>query len=164
MKQTVVIVEDEPDTADLLIRKLEREGFSVIHAKDGRQATTLIDTIAPPSLVLLDMVIPYVNGFELLGIIRQHPNWQQAPILVVSADYYEPDIQRALKGGAAAYVVKSSGFSDLLRAMKRILPPAEAAASTPARPVAKPSADVPRKRRASARPHTRSGRRKNRAA
>ncbi|HMS83959.1 MAG TPA: response regulator [Nitrospira sp.] len=165
MKQTVVVVvEDEPDTADLLIRTLEREGLSIVHAKDGRQATTLIETIAPPSLVLLDMVIPYVSGFELLGIIRRHPNWQQVPILMVSADYYEPDIQRALQEGATAYIVKSRGFSDLLRAMKQILPQTEAASSAPVMLGAKSNVETRRKKQVARRAHARSSRRKNRAA
>ena len=53
MKHKVLVVEDEQDTADLLKQVLEREGFSVLQAKDGRQASALIGTVRPPSLVLL---------------------------------------------------------------------------------------------------------------
>ncbi len=122
MNTTVLVVEDEQDTAELLKRLLEREGFSVLHAGDGRQARTLIDTIRPPSLVLLDMVIPYVSGFELLRVIRRHPDWQLTPIIMLSADDYEPDIQQALREGATAYVTKQKGSAGLLQAVKRFLP------------------------------------------
>ena len=54
MKTTVLVVKDEQDTAELLKCVLERTGFLVTHAKDGRQATTLIETIRPPSLIVLD--------------------------------------------------------------------------------------------------------------
>ncbi|MGB4066400.1 MAG: response regulator [Nitrospira sp.] len=122
MKTTVLVVEDEQDTAELLKRLLEREGFSVLHAGDGRQARTLIDTIRPPSLVLLDMVIPYVSGFELLRVIRRHSDWQHTPIIMLSADDYEPDIQQALREGATAYVTKQKGSAALLQAVQRLLP------------------------------------------
>lgn len=58
MKQKVLIVEDEQDTADLLKHVLEREGFSVLQVKDGRQATALVGTVRPPSLVCLTSSFP----------------------------------------------------------------------------------------------------------
>ncbi|MGZ8367064.1 MAG: response regulator, partial [Nitrospira sp.] len=109
MKTTVLVVEDEQDTAELLKCVLERTGFLVTHAEDGRQATTLIETTRAPSLVLLDMVIPYVSGIELLRVIRRHPDWQGVPVIMLSADDYEPDIQQALREGATAYVTKQKG-------------------------------------------------------
>ena len=121
MKQKVLIVEDEQDTADLLKHVLEREGFSVLQVKDGRQATALVGTVRPPSLVLLDLVIPYVSGPEVLRMIREDPDWKQVPIIVLSADSYEPDIRRALSEGATAYVTKQKGSLGLLAAVKQTL-------------------------------------------
>jgi len=164
MKTKVLVVEDEQDTADLLKSILEREGFSVLHAGDGRQASTLIDTIRPPSLVLLDMVIPYVSGFELLGVIRRHPDWQGIPVIMLSADYYEPDIQRALREGATAYVVKQPGLHDLIQAIAQVLPPAVPTAPTPDQAVIKPPSTAARNGRASIRHQRRSGQGKGKAA
>ncbi|MEQ1845619.1 MAG: response regulator [Nitrospira sp.] len=160
MNTTVLVVEDEQDTAELLKRLLEREGFSVLHAGDGRQARTLIDTIRPPSLVLLDMVLPYVSGFELLRVIRRHPDWQHTPIIMLSADNYEPDIQQALREGATAYVTKQKGSTALLQAVKRLLP------ATPPQDqiVAHPSSAATPTQRASVRRRHQSNQRRKRAA
>jgi CheY-like chemotaxis protein len=162
MKHTVLVVEDEQDTADLLKRVLEREGFSVLQAKDGRQASALIGTVRPPSLVLLDLVVPYVSGPEVLKLLRHHPDWKNIPVIVVSADNYEPDIQRALSEGATAYVTKQKGSVGLLQAIKRLL------AATPAQRqgqmVAKVASAAPRKGRVSMRRRLQSNQRKNRAA
>jgi CheY-like chemotaxis protein len=160
MNTTVLVVEDEQDTAELLKHLLEGEGFSVLHAGDGRQARTLIETIRPPSLILLDMVIPYVSGFELLRVIRRHPDWQLTPIIMLSADDYEPDIQQALREGATAYVTKQKGSAGLLQAVKRLLP------ATPPQDqiVLKARSGEPRTRRASVHHRLRSTQRKKRAA
>jgi|APDOM4702015159_1054818.scaffolds.fasta_scaffold181588_2 CheY-like chemotaxis protein len=164
MKHTVLVVEDEQDTADLLKCVLEREGFSVLHAGDGRQASTLVDTIRPPSLVLLDMVIPYVNGFELLGVIRRHPDWQGVPVIMLSADYYEPDIQRALREGATTYVVKQPGLQNLIQAIAHVLPPPVPTAPALDQAVVKPPSPAAHNRRASVRHQRRSGQGKRKAA
>lgn len=160
MKTTVLVVEDEQDTAELLKCVLERTGFLVTHAKDGRQATTLIETTRAPSLVLLDMVIPYVSGIELLRVIRRHPDWQGVPVIMLSADDYEPDIQQALREGATAYVTKQKGSAGLLQAVTQLLP-----ATLPQDQIV-PTAGSgnPRARRASVHHRLRSTQRKKRAA
>ena len=160
MKHKILIVEDERDTADLLKGILEREGFSVLHAKDGRQAANLIETTRPPSLVLLDLVIPYVSGPEVLRMIRERPDWKHIPIIVLSADTYGPDIQRALHEGATAYVTKQKGSVGLLQAVKRIL------TTTPEQDqvAAKAAITAPQEGCPSGRRRPRSNQRNNRAA
>jgi CheY-like chemotaxis protein len=145
MKQKVLVVEDEQDTADLLKHVLEREGYSVLQVKDGRQATALVGTVRPPSLVLLDLVIPYVSGPEVLRMIRDDPDWKQVPIIILSADSYEPDIRRALSEGATAYVTKQKGSLGLLAAVKQTL----SLGPTPRRPARKVTTTSTRKRRTS---------------
>lgn len=134
MSHTILCVEDEQDTGDLLQALLDREGYHVVRASDGRQAICLIETMLPPALILLDIVVPYVNGFELLAGLRANPDWKHIPIIMLSADSYEPDIQRALTGGATGYVVKRQGFQELLQTLNRILVPPSAAKQTPAVP------------------------------
>ncbi|MGE0644987.1 MAG: PleD family two-component system response regulator [Nitrospira sp.] len=161
MKRKILVVEDEQDTADLLKHVLEREGFSVLQAKDGRQASSMIGTEQPPALVLLDLVIPYVSGTELLKLMRNHPDWCETPVIVVSADSYEPDIQRALHQGATAYVTKQKGSAGLIEAMKRVLNPRSSSLNLPG---GKNSAKAPRKQQPSARRRSGSGHGKKRAA
>ncbi|MDH4083572.1 MAG: response regulator [Nitrospira sp.] len=164
MKNKILLVEDEVDTANLLKSVLEREGFSVIQAKDGRQARTLVDTTQPPSLVLLDLVLPYVSGSELLKLIRHHPDWQYTPIIVLSADSHEPDIQRALDDGATAYVTKQKGSKVLLQEVRRVMPTPVYSALAPDQTVKKETATALRKRRTSGRHRPRGSQRKKRAA
>lgn len=160
-KHKVLVVEDEQDTADLLKHVLEREGFSVLQAKDGRQASTMIGTVRPPSLALLDLVVPYVSGSELLKLIRDDPDWARTPVIVVSADSYEPDIQQALRQGATAYVTKQKGSAGLIEAMRRVLHPP---ASSRTQPIVKKLPKVTRKQRPSARRRPRSNHGNKRAA
>lgn len=133
MSRTILCVEDEQDTADLIRMILAREGYTAVLAADGRQAICLIETMLPPALILLDVVVPYVNGFELLAALRRNPDWQHVPIIMVSADYYQPDIQRALAEGANAYVVKTPGLQDLARTVNQVLSP----------PISKKTAEPP---------------------
>lgn len=161
MKHKILVVEDEQDTADLLKCVLKREGFSVLHAKDGREASALIAAERPPSLVLLDLVVPYVSGSELLKLIRTHPDWCRTPIIVLSADSYEPDIQQVLLQGATAYVTKQKGSVGLLQAVKRVLHPPT---SSPIQPTIKKFVKAPRKRRSSTRRRSRSSHGRKRAA
>ena len=121
MKKSILVVEDEDDSADLLRRILERQGYSVVLAKDGRQVLDMIEIIRPPALILLDMVIPYVNGFELLGVFRRHADWKHVPIVAVSANHYPPDIQRALDEGATIYHAKSCSQGTLLKSIRTLL-------------------------------------------
>ncbi|MBS0149522.1 MAG: response regulator [Nitrospira sp.] len=162
MKHNILVVEDEQDTADLAKRVLEREGFTVIHAKDGRQAATLLETMRPPALVVLDMIIPYVSGLELLSAIRHHPDWHTIPILMVSADHYEPDIQRAMAQGATAYLVKQPGLRNLLQAVSQVL--CLPAPASPARSDVTAPAPARPTRRTSRHTRPRDKQRKNRAA
>ncbi|MDH4305786.1 MAG: response regulator [Nitrospira sp.] len=164
MNNKILLVEDEEDTASLLKNLLEREGFSVIHARDGRQATTLVDTIRPPSLILLDLVLPYVSGSELLKLIRHHPDWQHVPVIVLSADSHEPDIQRALCDGATAYVLKQKGSKVLLEEVRRIVPSSEPSTPTWSPAAKQETAMAPRTQRTRVRHRPRSSRRKHRAA
>ena len=108
-KGVVLLIEDEEDTAALITLHLEKAGMSVVQARDGRQAVDIMENIIPPCAILLDLVIPYVNGFELLKIIRTKAGWEQVPVMVVSGDSYAGDIERMMREGANDYIVKSWG-------------------------------------------------------
>ena len=119
--QTILIVEDDEDMVTLLQFLLEREGYQAILASDGRQARHLIDTLLPPRLVLLDVMLPYHNGFELVTHIRSKEPWRGVPIVMLTADSAERDIVRALDAGANDYVVKPFNPKELMARLRRFL-------------------------------------------
>jgi DNA-binding response OmpR family regulator len=120
-KDVVLLIEDEQDTADLIRLHLEKSGMSVVHARDGRQAVNIMEDILPPRAVLLDLVVPYLNGFELLKIIRAKAGWEQVPVMVVSGDSYAEDIKRMLREGANDYIVKSWGVGEIDHRLRQML-------------------------------------------
>jgi DNA-binding response OmpR family regulator len=120
-KLTLFLAEDEEGTAILLKFLLARVGYTVVHAADGQQAQTMIDQMPPPALVLLDIMLPYLNGLQLLAHIRQKAEWQHVPIIMLTADSNERDIQQALAAGANDYVVKPFNPRELTARLQRFL-------------------------------------------
>jgi len=120
-RRSILIVEDEEDTASLIRLKFEEERWIVVHAKDGRVASSLIETLSPTSIVLLDMVLPYCNGYELLMEFRNHQNWKHVPIIMISANSYAPDIRKAMQLGASGYIVKADGVDEMRNQIHKVL-------------------------------------------
>lgn len=119
--QTILIIEDDEDMVTLLQFLVEREGCQAIVATEGRQARSLVDTLSPPRLVLLDVMLPYLNGFELVTYIRSKAPWHEVPIVMLTADSAERDIVRALDAGASDYVVKPFNPKELMARLRRFL-------------------------------------------
>jgi DNA-binding response OmpR family regulator len=118
---TAVIVEDDEIIVMVLEHLLSRRGFKVETARDGRQATLFLETIAtPPALVLLDVMLPYLDGFELIKRIRGHATWNRVPIIMLTAKAQEQNIVRALDGGADDYVVKPFRPEELMARIRRV--------------------------------------------
>ncbi len=105
-RRTALVVEDDDQIVHILRFILEREGYEVSAALDGRSARELIATLAPPSLVTLDVMLPHVDGFELLARIRATPGWESVPVVLLTALSQEKDVVRALDAGASDYLVK----------------------------------------------------------
>lgn len=122
---TALIVEDDEQIAYILRFILEREGYSVELSQDGRAAQQLISNMPPPALVTLDVMLPYVDGYQLLGMMRAHPGWQDVPILMMTAKSQEKDIVRALDNGASDYIVKPFKPDELRARIKRLVKPAK---------------------------------------
>jgi len=120
-KLTLFLAEDEEGTAILLKFLLAREGYTVVHVVDGQQAQTMIDQMPPPALVLLDIMLPYLNGLQLLAHIRQKAEWQHVPIIMLTADSNERDIEQALVAGANDYMVKPFNPRELTARLKRFI-------------------------------------------
>lgn len=116
---TVLVVEDEEDTASLIRFILERARYTVVQAEDGRKAQELIAQMAPPQLVLLDVMLPFVSGLQLLPVIRARADWADVPVVMLTADSSEHDVKQALETGASDYMVKPFNPRELLARLQR---------------------------------------------
>jgi DNA-binding response OmpR family regulator len=117
----VLVVEDNNEIAYIVRYLLERERIRVELARDGRAAEKLMDSLHPPLLVILDVMLPYVDGFQLLERIRAHAKWGHIPVLMLTARSQEEDIVRALEAGANDYVTKPFKPNELLVRVKRLM-------------------------------------------
>lgn len=120
---TILMVEDEEDIAFLIRFLLERNGYQVEHAADGKQA---LERLAQserntPNLVLMDIMLPYHDGLEVLAQLRTRPAWESVPVLMLTAKARETDIIRALELGADDYVTKPFQPDELLARVRRFL-------------------------------------------
>lgn len=122
---TALLVEDDDDLALLLVYILQREGYQVDRCADGREAKARVSQPSAPTLAILDIMLPYVDGFELIQTIRRNPSWSQVPILMLTSQDREEEIVRALDSGADDYLVKPFQPEELkarLRRLKRTSP------------------------------------------
>jgi len=121
IEPTAVVVEDDQIMVTLLEHMLSRSGFLVRTALNGRQAVDFIENLpAPPALVLLDVMLPYFDGFELITKIREHATWSQVPIIMLTSKSQEHDIVRALDNGANDYIVKPFRPRELLARIRLV--------------------------------------------
>ena len=105
-QKVILLVEDEPLLGNLLRQRLEREAFKVLLAHDGEEALQVLRD-NKPDLILLDIILPKVSGFELMEKLKSDPAFKKAPIIVVSNLGQESDIERGQQLGAVGYFVKA---------------------------------------------------------
>jgi DNA-binding response OmpR family regulator len=120
-KRTILMVEDDPAIAGLVRFRLEREGFTVRHASDGEQALKEFDNPEVPDLVMMDVMLPYRNGYELLGDLRARPALASVPVLMLTSRGREQDVVKGLAGGANDYVLKPFRPAELLARVHKLL-------------------------------------------
>ena len=101
---------------------LKREGFKVLVFEDGLSAQNRINFQAqPPPLVLMDLMLPFVDGYQLLRQIRSKPEWGDTPVIILSAKTQEQDIVRAFDLGASDYVTKPYQLRELLARIRSLI-------------------------------------------
>jgi DNA-binding response OmpR family regulator len=107
-KPTILLVEDDPFLSSVLRLKLEKESFKVIRAADGDEALNfLIEQGIKPDLILLDLIFPKKNGFEVLETIRQDPLLEKLPVIIISNLGQSSDIERGKALGVIDYFIKA---------------------------------------------------------
>ena len=118
----ILVIEDDDNIAQLLQFMLEREGHEVEVLADGEAARRHIGVQDPPTMVLLDFMLPYRDGISLLGDIAARAEWKGVPVIMLTAKSLERDIVRALEAGAADYIVKPFQPQELMARVRRLLP------------------------------------------
>jgi DNA-binding response OmpR family regulator len=108
----ILVAEDDKQIADMIAFKLTNGGHQVIRAEDGEQAVNLA-ALESPDLILLDAMMPGLNGFEVLRRLKGDPGLRSVPVIMVTAKGHERDVLSGLRGGAVDYMVKPFSLKEL---------------------------------------------------
>ena len=119
----VLIVDDDPDIRTLYGLLLRREGFEVIEAGSGQEALSKVKA-ETPTLVLLDVMMPGMNGYEVCQQIKSDPQTAHLPILMISGKTTVADRKNGMSVGADDFLVKTIGPRSLVSRVKDLLSPA----------------------------------------
>ena len=117
---TILLVEDNELNRDMLTRRLNRKGFEVISAGDGQQALNKVEAQLP-DVVLLDMDLPILNGWETCAALRANEKTATLPVIALTAHAMTGDKQKALEAGCNDYATKPIDFPDLLEKINNLL-------------------------------------------
>ena len=104
----------------LVTHLLTRRGYKVQHAADGLRAQQMLAADHKPAVVVLDVMLPYVSGFELMSQIRRTPGWENVPVIVLTSKSHESDILRAFDSGVNDYVVKPFRPEEFVARVRRL--------------------------------------------
>lgn len=119
-KPKILLVEDEVDLVELLQTRLGNNGYDVDAAYDGKQAVEKVRRNRP-DIIILDIMLPKMNGYEVCDIIKKDANLKNIPIVVLSARVQDADKKKAFEAGADAYITKPFDSADLMKAVENYL-------------------------------------------
>ncbi len=120
MSKRVLVVDDEANIVISLEYLMKREGFEVAIAADGEAALAALAQ-STPDLVLLDVMLPKVNGFDICQKIRANPTWRGIKILMLTARGRDTEVAKGLRVGADVYVTKPFSTKELVAQVKQLL-------------------------------------------
>ena len=120
-QKTIMIIEDDRFLSSLMKARLEKEGFGIIQSFDGEEALNILKE-KKPSLIILDLIMPKVTGFEVLQTISITPQLQGVPVVILSNLAQDSDIEKARQLGAKEYFVKVRvSIDDLVNRIKALV-------------------------------------------
>jgi CheY-like chemotaxis protein len=119
-QKTVMIIEDEPDAAELFAEMMRVNGFRVVKMFSSAPAIPML-TQEKPDIVILDVMMPDISGLEVLRYMRREPGLAGIPVIVVSAKSMPRDIKSGLDAGASLYLAKPVDFVDLKQAVDQVM-------------------------------------------
>ena len=121
MTKKILLIEDEPALQQTLGDFLKSAGFNVVSAFDGLSGVEMAKK-EKPDLVILDLILPKKNGFEVLTDLKKNPATSVIPVMVLTNLESAEDVDRALEGGASAYLVKTNyRLEEVLEKVKTLL-------------------------------------------
>lgn len=122
MGKKILVVEDSAHVRKILVHMIGMAGAEVFEAGDGGEAMARLSSGLMPEAVVLDLMMPGVDGYALMMLMKQHPEWSRIPIVVCSARNQPSDIKKAKEFGASEYVVKPNIKRDvIISALTRVL-------------------------------------------
>ena len=119
MVDRILLVEDNDMLQEILSARLEIKGFDVTIASDGREAVDLAFSLKP-DIILMDMSLPYLNGWEATKIIRENEDTHHIPIIALTAHALMTDKQRGLEAGCNDYLTKPVNFDKLVSKIRKL--------------------------------------------
>jgi DNA-binding response OmpR family regulator len=111
-EQPILVVDDDPNNLDIVRTYLESRGYTVATATNGKDALSQLEKVRP-KLVLLDVMMPGMDGWEVARVIKNHPDFSQCRVVMLTARSDFMDKQEGLRAGADDYIVKPVRLDDL---------------------------------------------------
>jgi DNA-binding response OmpR family regulator len=130
-KPRIIIVDDDRDTREMLTLALELEGFDVGQAANGLRLISAMH-VDRPDVILLDVMMSWIDGFELCRAIKKNPTFADIPVIFISARTSAEDERAGLEAGAVAYFCKPIDMDGLVGRIRGILGAPDRGASAPA--------------------------------
>lgn len=119
MPRKILAVDDEKHIVRLVQVNLERAGYEVVTANDGKEALQKVEA-ENPDLVVLDVMMPYMDGFEVLQNLRRNPATRDIPVIMLTAKAQDADVFKGWQSGVDCYLTKPFNPMELLSFVKRI--------------------------------------------
>ena len=138
-KQRILLVDDEPSIVKMVGKRLEVEGFEVVVAMDGQEGLSRAQT-ERPDLIVLDLMLPKLNGYEVCTMLKQDARFQRIPIILFTAKAQEKDEKLGMECGANAYVRKPFRAQELLEKIHGLIAATKSSVSSQAQPGSTPPA------------------------
>ncbi len=120
MSQRILIVEDDPSIVISLEFLMKKAGYAVEIARDGEEALNKIQGFGP-DLILLDIMLPLRDGFEVCQSVRENPEWKDVKIVFLTAKGRDTDVTKGMAMGGDAYVMKPFGTRELVEKVREVL-------------------------------------------
>ena len=112
--QTALLVDDDARNIFALSSVLERRGMKVLTATTGSEAVALVDSHPDIAIVLMDIMMPQMDGYQTIGVIRENPRFRRLPIIALTAKAMKGDREKCLEAGASDYLAKPVNTEQLL--------------------------------------------------
>ena len=119
-KPTILVADDEEDVRELVAYRLTRSGYEVIDAADGEEAFRLASE-RPPDLMVLDVMMPRLDGYELTRRVRAEESLRAVPVILLTARSQETDVGRGFEVGADDYLKKPFNPDELVARVRAVL-------------------------------------------